>query len=110
MKVCVNNSYSEELNFKYGVPQGSCSGVNNFVAYCSPIEEIINKPIQINGYSDNHSLHCKFNPNSSHEEIDTVVDLQLSVKNIANWMTSIRLKLNFDKTELIVFRSRQQLF
>ena len=84
MKVCGNNSYSEELNLKYGVPQGSCSGGNNFVAYCSPIEEIINKPIQTNGYADDHSLHHKFNPNSSHEEIDTVADLQLSVKNIAN--------------------------
>ena len=110
MKVCVNNSYSEELNLKYGVPEGSCSRANYFVAYFSPIKEIINKSIQINGYTDNHSLHHKFNTNSSHEEIDTVVDLQLSVKNIANWMTSMRLKLNCDKTELILFRSRQQLF
>ena len=80
MKVCVNNSYSEELNLKYGVPEGSCSRANYFVAYFSPIKEIINKSIQINGYTDNHSLHHKFNTNSSHEEIDTVVDLQLSVE------------------------------
>ena len=41
MKVCVNAHYSENLNIKYGVPQGSCSGANNFVAYCAPIKDVI---------------------------------------------------------------------
>ena len=41
MKVCVNERYSKELSLKYGVPQGSCSGANNFVAYCAPIEHVV---------------------------------------------------------------------
>ena len=65
MKVCVNTSYSKELNLKYGVPQGSYSGANNFMAYCSSIGDIIAKPIQINEYTDDHSLHRKFNPNDA---------------------------------------------
>ena len=38
-----------------------------------------------------------------------VSDLQLSVTNIADWITSMQLKLNCDKMELIMFGSRQQL-
>ena len=109
MKVCVNASYSNELSLKYGVPQGSCSGANNFVAYCAPIEDIVKEPVSINGYADDHSLRPTFNPNSRADESQCVKDLQISVQDIANWMTSMRLKLNFDKTELILFGSRQQL-
>ena len=109
MKVCVNGIYSNELNLKYGVPQGSCSGTNNFVAYCAPIEDIVKEPVSINGYADDHSLHRTFNPNSRADESQCVRDLQISVQDIAKWMTSMRLKLNCDKTELILFGSRQQL-
>ena len=109
MKVCVNASYSNELSLKYGVPQGSCSGANNFVAYCAPIEDIVKEPVSINGYADDHSLRRTFNPNSRADESQCVKDLQISVQDIGNWMTSMRLKLNCDKTELILFGSRQQL-
>ena len=109
MKVCVNGIYSKELNLKYGVPQGSCSGANNFVACCAPIEDIVKEPVSINGYADDHSLRCTFNPNSRADESQCVRDLQISVQDIAKWMTSMQLKLNCDKTELILFGSRQQL-
>ena len=109
MNVCVNGIYSNELNLKYGVPQGSCSGASNFVAYRAPIEDIVKEPVSINGYADDHSLHHTFNPNSRADESQYVRDLQISVQDIAKWMTSVRLKLNCDKTELILFGSRQQL-
>ena len=109
MKVCVNASYSNELNLKYWVPQGSCSGANNFVAYCAPIEDIVKEPVSINGYADDHSLCRTFNPNSRADESQCVKDFQISVQDIAEWMTSMRLKLNCDKTELILFGSGQQL-
>ena len=109
MKVCVNANYSNELNLKYGVPQGSCSGANNFLAYCAPIEDIVKEPVSINGYADDHSLRRTFNPNSRADESQCVRDLQISVQDIAKWMTSMRLKLNCDKTELILFGSKQQL-
>ena len=43
LQVCVNSSYSEKLNIKYGVPQGSRSGTNNFITYCTPIEDVQKK-------------------------------------------------------------------
>ena len=59
MKVCTNSTYSDSLNIKYGVPQGNCSGVNNFVAYCAPIQNIIkDKTVGLSGYADDHSI-CK---------------------------------------------------
>ena len=80
MKVCVNGTYSKELSLKYSIPQGSCSGVNNFVAYCTPIEDIVIDPVLVNSYADHHSLCRTFNPNNSQDESQCVTDLQISVR------------------------------
>ena len=79
------------------------------MAYCAPIEDIVIKPISVNGYADDHSLHRTFNPNDIQDESQCVTDLQVSVQEIVRWMTSMRLKLNCDKTELILLGSRQHL-
>ena len=57
MKVRVNDQLSRELNIKYGVPQGSCSGAVNFIAYYAPIENVKNTGVDLNGYADDHSMH-----------------------------------------------------
>ena len=65
----------------------------------------MNKPVSIKGYADDHSLRRTFKPNDRNDEAPCVKDLQLSVGDIAKWMASMRLKLNCDKTELILFGS-----
>ena len=110
MKVCVNAHYSEILNIKYGVPQGSCSKANNIATYCAPIEGVISdKSVGLRGYADDHSIRKSFKPSTPNTESETMLTLKNSVSEIADWIAEMRLKLNQDKTELILFGLRRQL-
>ena len=50
-----------------------------------------------------------FNPGSSASELEAVTALQDYILDIKTWMTADKLKLNDDKTELIVIGTRVQL-
>ena len=55
-KVGIGDEYSESHKLSYGVPQGSCSGVNIFTCYYSLINMEVTESININGFADDHSL------------------------------------------------------
>ena len=42
-------------------------------------------------------------------EINTINTMENTLTKIANWMTLMQLKLNSEKTEFIMFGSRQML-
>ena len=65
--------------------------------------------MKINGFADDHSIRNKFKGCNCHEEWNAVLEHESSVKSIKLWMNSMRLKMNDDKTEFILFGSRQQL-
>ena len=110
MQVCVNSIYSEKLNIKYRVPQGSCSGANNFVAYCAPIEDVLkDTAVDLSGYADDHSIRKAFKPAKPSAESEAMLILKNAVADIDTWMGQMRLKLNQDKTELIMFGYKKQL-
>ena len=56
IKVHVNKTYSNEKSLAFSVLQGSCSGANIFIAYCSPIGEIIPDSVAISGFADDHLI------------------------------------------------------
>ena len=53
-------------------------------------------------YADDNQLYISFKPGSSASEFETVTALQDCIIHIETWMTADKLKLNDDKTELIV--------
>ena len=108
MKVNIGSSYSKEITFNYSVPQGSCSGANQFCWYSATIENHINN-IGLSAYADDHSLDKDFDPNKSEQEELAILCIQENVKQIETWMNHNRLKLNTDKTEMIYFGSKQNL-
>ena len=109
MKVCVEGAYSSQLSIKYGVPQGSCSGANNFTAYCSPIADVVPAGVNINGYADDHSLRTSFKAVNTTQEEATVLNVKHAVSNIASSMDEMQLKLNCNKTEAILFGNPRQM-
>ena len=109
MKVCMNKAYSSELNLKYGVPQGSCSGANNFTAYCAPIGDLIPSNVDLSGCADDHSLHKSFKASSRLQGAEAILTLKDTVKNISSWMDEMKLKPNADKTEVIIFGNQKQI-
>ena len=108
--MCVGDSYSKERPLTFSVPQGSCSGAVMFIVYIESLSDIILHPIQLAGFADDHSICNKFKPDSDgNAEKQTVDRLQGAMSHTKNWMDSVQLKLNLDKTEFMYFGTTQQL-
>ena len=60
-------------------------------------------------HTDDNQLYIPFKPGSSASELEAVTALQDCIVDIKTWMTADKLKLNDDKTELIVIGTRGQL-
>ena len=108
-KVCIVSKYLEPKNLTFSVPQGSCSGANLFSYYCSLITTSIPNSLGINGFTDDHSIRTKYKASDMTRAWESKKTLENTLNNIKEWMESMRLKLNSDKTEYIQFRSRQQI-
>ena len=108
-KVNINSAYSDTKDLTFSVPQGSASGANIFTAYCSSLGNIVTKPLTLQGFADDHFIRRDYNANSRFEEANTILSLEKALSTTKTWMDEMRLKLNSDKTEFILFGYRTQL-
>ncbi len=90
------------------MPQGSCAGQVVFLVYLSSLYDIIDThATSIAGYADDTQLYLSFNP--SYLEAENKAVSEICIQDIRTWMLSHKLKLNDDKTEVLVIGSKQQL-
>ena len=110
-KVVINEKYSTSKDLTFSVPQGSASGANLFTAYCSSIDSVIPKDVQLLGFADDHLIYKLFKSNqtSNSQERNTIKTLENTMDDVKQWMDQMRLKMNTNKTEFILFGSKQQL-
>ena len=86
------------------------SGAVIFIAYIESLSNIILHPILLAAFADDHSICNKFKPNTDGStEKQTIDRLQGAMSDTKNWMDSVQLKLNSDKTEFIYFGTTHQL-
>ena len=108
-KVKIGKDYSQPQQLCFSVPQGLCSGVNVFTCYCSLIDQIVPKDITLNGFTNDHSLRKSFRAGNRTQEQQAKLRMEHTFSSIKEWMDSMCLKLNSEKTEYIMFGSCQQL-
>ena len=97
--VVVDGSMSEPSPLLYGVPQGSVLGPILFSLYGQPLSDILERhECQYHKYADDTELSRSGPPN---DFTGTVKEVQNCVKDVMSWMTSNKLKLNPDKTEVL---------
>ena len=103
----MEGEYSDFVDLKFSVPQGSLLGPVLFNLYSSTVIDIIPTDLGINNFADDHSLQKSHKPGMK-EETDLMMKLQSCMENIELWIRQNRLKLNLNKSEFILFGSRGQ--
>jgi len=102
--VCIDGELSKPVLMTYSVPQGSVLGPKNYSLYTKPVGAICRKHnLQHHFYADDSQLYMSFKPKDSVSREDALQRIEACVTDIVLWMNNNLLKINADKTEVIIF-------
>ena len=85
------------------------AGTQLFNLYCSSIQDIVNPPLTLHGFADDHTVGNKFEPGDWGDEARCMYELGKCATDLEVWMNENRLKMNNNKTKFILFGSKLQL-
>ena len=99
----VNGETSDCYPLPFGVPQGSCLGPLLFSAYASKLFEVIKLYLpNAHAFADDTQLYLSFNPDNSLNEAEALHSMEQCIRAIRAWMQVDKLKLNENKTEVML--------
>ena len=107
--VMINNHCSDLKQLDVSVPQGSCSGAYFFIMYAATLSTEISYEgsAELSGFADDHILYDVFSADSRSEEMETTLNLEDTLIDVKGWMNLVKLKMNTEKTEFIIFWPQQ---
>ncbi len=105
--VTINGELSKPVQMKYSVPQVSVLGPKFFTMYTKPVGSICQKHgLHHHFYADDSQLYISFKPSNQIEKCEALNSVERCLSEIVSWMNNNMLKINEDKTEVIIFSSK----
>ena len=106
--VTVKDEKSKQMPLSCGAPQGSVLGPLLFLVYTLPLGDIArNRGMKFHLYADDTQLYMSFSPTPECASL-SIQQIERCVQEIQSWMLANRLKLNEDKTELLLIGTPKQ--
>ena len=110
-RIKINDDFSENQEILWSVTQGSVLGALLFLIYIIPLAQLIRSyGLNNHGHADDTQL-CLLSKKTSDNAIVNreILNLEKCLCDISVWMSQKKLKLNNDKTEIILFGSKKHL-
>ena len=100
------NVLSSDSDVHYGVTRGSSLGPLVFLVYITPISDLLTKVVLRNQmYADDTVLYASMRTN---QEETSMEDLKWKVRKVFEACTALKLKLNPDKTEVLLLSTKKK--
>ncbi|CAC5412707.1 unnamed protein product [Mytilus coruscus] len=101
-RVVIGTTTSKKCHLTFGVPEGSVLGPELYCLFSKPIGEICHRHgMPYHCYADDTQVYMFIKPLDNW--VNYFSKLELCLSDISSWMSTNMLKLNQDKTELIIF-------
>ena len=105
-RVAVGSVHSNSIQLNFGAPQRSVLGTKLYCMFSKPIGEICKRHNMLyHCYADDSQVYLVIEPIDSWTDIS--MRLEACIADISTWMKINLLKLNQDKTELIIFAPKK---
>ena len=105
-RVVIKYSVSVDQELGFGVPQGFVLGPKIYCMNTKPVSDIIQRHgLSHHSYADDTQLYMTMD-HSNHDWRDGLARIELCVSEIREYINKNMLRLNDEKTELIVFISK----
>ena len=102
-RVQIDGNMSDFASLLCGVPQGLVLGPIKLCLYSFPLGAILrHHNIGYHIYADDTQLYISFKCKDS---LESLTKLNMCISDIRVWMIKNQLKINYSKTEFIIFRS-----
>jgi len=104
--VVIGDTTSSEVKLDSGVPQGSVLGPKCYNMYTKPVGEVMRAHgMSYVIYADDTDTYLVIKPSVPWS--NTATKLEACLSEVHSWMTQNLLKLNMDKTEMIIFKPKR---